>query len=211
MKSIIFPAFSRRLTLALIVGQLLCGLASAATKRFMIETLVRGTALEGAPLTWSDERVVLLGRDGRLVGFFSRRCRELPQDHLVFRSVYATRNAAAARDRVQPRDGSHCDGPLPSRPSVRSGRSGPSGSSRCIASLCTTSASAASRPISRNCRWWPSSSSGRRLFRTTRSATALGSLPMRSATTRRRQIASRCSISERASQRRPIGGETHRP
>lgn len=69
MKSIVFPAFSRWLTLTLIVGQLLCGLASAATKRFMIETLVRGTALEGAPLTWSDERVVLLGRDGRLWDF----------------------------------------------------------------------------------------------------------------------------------------------
>jgi hypothetical protein len=49
--------------------QLIGRQASAATKRFMIETLVRGTALEGAPLSWSDKRVVLLGRDGQLWDF----------------------------------------------------------------------------------------------------------------------------------------------
>jgi hypothetical protein len=60
---------SRLFVVSVVAGHLLCGHASAASKRFMIETLVRGTALEGAPLTWSDERVVLLGRDGRLWDF----------------------------------------------------------------------------------------------------------------------------------------------
>jgi uncharacterized protein DUF1570 len=69
MKSIVCARFLRQLTFTFIVGQLLCSSAGAAPKRFMIETLVRGTALEGAPLTWSDERVVLLGRDGRLWDF----------------------------------------------------------------------------------------------------------------------------------------------
>jgi hypothetical protein len=57
------------LVLSLFAGQLVCAPANAAPKRFMIETLVRGTALEGAPLSWSDQRVVLLGRDGQLWDF----------------------------------------------------------------------------------------------------------------------------------------------
>jgi hypothetical protein len=69
MKSVISAASLRRLALLLIAGQFLCGSTIAAPKRFMIETLVRGTALEGAPLTWSEQRVVLLARDGRLWDF----------------------------------------------------------------------------------------------------------------------------------------------
>ena len=66
------PFASIRLRLfivSLVAGYLPSAQANAAPKRFMIETLVRGTALEGAPLTWSDKRVVLLARDGQLWDF----------------------------------------------------------------------------------------------------------------------------------------------
>ena len=43
--------------------------AADAVSRFMIEATVRGRHLEGAPLTWSDEKVWLLARDGRLWDF----------------------------------------------------------------------------------------------------------------------------------------------
>jgi hypothetical protein len=42
---------------------------AADPPRFMIEATVRGEHLEGMPLAWSDERVLLLGRDGRLWDF----------------------------------------------------------------------------------------------------------------------------------------------
>lgn len=37
--------------------------------KFTIDVLVRGTRLEGTPLAWSEQRVFLLGRDGRLWDF----------------------------------------------------------------------------------------------------------------------------------------------
>ncbi len=43
--------------------------AADAASRFMIEATVHGRHLEGAPLTWSDEKVWLLARDGRLWDF----------------------------------------------------------------------------------------------------------------------------------------------
>ncbi len=42
---------------------------AADPPHFMIEATVHGTHLEGAPLAWTDQRVWLLGRDGRLWDF----------------------------------------------------------------------------------------------------------------------------------------------
>ena len=42
---------------------------AADPPRFMIEATVRGEHLEGMPLAWNDQRVLLLGRDGRMWDF----------------------------------------------------------------------------------------------------------------------------------------------
>jgi hypothetical protein len=58
-------------SMAVLVAIAQCGNCSAADRRpqFMIQATVDGRNIEGAPLAWSDERVWLLGRDGRLWDF----------------------------------------------------------------------------------------------------------------------------------------------
>jgi Protein of unknown function (DUF1570) len=83
--------------LAAVAGCYLCSVAVAADRsaRFMIEATVAGRRIEGVPLTWSEDRVWLLGRDGRVWDF-------PPQEATQFRKTaqhfapYSEREIAAA-------------------------------------------------------------------------------------------------------------------
>src|SRR5437868_3377430 len=57
-----------RFALAFSLGTI-CIPAAAKPPRFMIEATVKGHYLEGGPLVWSDEKVILLARDGQVWDF----------------------------------------------------------------------------------------------------------------------------------------------
>jgi hypothetical protein len=57
-----------RFALAFCLG-MICIPVAAKPPRFMIEATVKGHYLEGGPLVWSDEKVILLARDGQVWDF----------------------------------------------------------------------------------------------------------------------------------------------
>ncbi|MEX0939055.1 MAG: DUF1570 domain-containing protein [Pirellulales bacterium] len=71
---------SLALVMALCGGVGVCGpLARAVEPEFMVKAEVAGEFLEGKPLAWSDQRVFLLSRDGRLVDFSPAEARDYRQ------------------------------------------------------------------------------------------------------------------------------------
>jgi hypothetical protein len=68
--------------------------AADGTPRFMIEATVHGRYVEGAPLSWSDERVWLLARDGRLWDFAPEEATKFRKTASYF-SPYSARELAA--------------------------------------------------------------------------------------------------------------------
>jgi len=81
----------RRLFVLAAITALTAGAAAAGEpRRFMIEATVGGTHLEGAPLAWSDQRVWLLGRDGRLWDFAPDDARDYRKTASYF-NPYSTR------------------------------------------------------------------------------------------------------------------------
>ena len=57
--------------------------------KFTIDVLVRGARLEGTPLAWSDSRVFLLGRDGRLWDFAPNEAQDFRKTAAEFRPYTA--------------------------------------------------------------------------------------------------------------------------
>jgi Protein of unknown function (DUF1570) len=83
-----------RLPLVALAAALSCLVVAARAdnpSRFMIEATVHGDHLEGAPLTWSEQRVFLLARDGRLWDF-------APQDATNFRKTASYFSPYTARE-----------------------------------------------------------------------------------------------------------------
>lgn len=68
--------------------------AGDGTGRFMIELTVHGRHIEGAPLRWSDDRVWLLARDGRLWDFAPQEATDFRKTASYF-SPYSPREIAA--------------------------------------------------------------------------------------------------------------------
>jgi hypothetical protein len=79
------------LTIAIAISCLSAAARADNTARFMIEATVHGTHLEGMPLTWSDQRVWLLARDGRLWDF-------APQEATNYRKTSSYFSAYSARE-----------------------------------------------------------------------------------------------------------------
>ncbi len=57
--------------------------------KFTIETMVRGVRLEGTPLAWSEQRVFLLCRDGRLLDFAPAEAHDYRKTASEFRPLTA--------------------------------------------------------------------------------------------------------------------------
>ena len=88
--------FLRRLSSQLLQAerQLPACIAADVAPRFMIEATVRGRHIEGAPLKWSDEKVWLMARDGRLWDFAPEEATQYRKSASYF-SPYSAREIAA--------------------------------------------------------------------------------------------------------------------
>lgn len=73
----------------ILIAALICFLAANASAKgpapFMMLTHVGGETLEGQPLTWSDDNMVLLGRDGQLYEFHPKAAQKSKKTATVYR------------------------------------------------------------------------------------------------------------------------------
>lgn len=74
------------LSASLATAMLLCPTAQTRAEDHTIRLTLKGQAVEGKPVRWSDSRVILLGRDGRLWDFKPNEAKDFAQTQSVFRT-----------------------------------------------------------------------------------------------------------------------------
>ena len=129
-----------------IVGWLAAACQPASAAEFMFRARVDGRMLEGKPLNWTDQQMLLLGRDGRLYDFNPKLAKEAQKTSPRFFGYSQVGNedraAAGIRQAVRRLD----DAALSGRPSRRAARSsGPIGLRTFTIASRTTSACAGFR------------------------------------------------------------------
>src|SRR3954453_20412239 len=70
-----------------------CGFAAAA--EFMFRANVEGITLEGKPLTWNSQQMLLLGRDGKLYDFNPKLAKDAEQTSPTYAPYSAAEMKAA--------------------------------------------------------------------------------------------------------------------
>jgi hypothetical protein len=87
----VFPHGLRVLAILATLSSAAECVAADVSPRFMIEATIHGRHVEGSPLRWSDEKVWLMARDGRLWDF-------APQEAANFRKTASYFNPYSARE-----------------------------------------------------------------------------------------------------------------
>ena len=100
-----------------LIWSLACGAAAADRQRFTMLVDIAGQEIEGMPLAWSQQRVFLLGRDGRLWEFAPAQATRFRKISASFSSFSAAEMQAAMVREFAGRLRDHRHGTLPGRAS----------------------------------------------------------------------------------------------